>query len=106
MAVTVKLLANDLEPIGETLERLLTSSKEAFFAVAYGTHGGYKHLDSGSAVTDFLNRGSRLRAIFDVERYLTDPDLIEELCTVPGDVECKLYRTSIRARVRCVDRNR
>lgn len=96
MAVTVKLLANDSEPIGDTVERLLTSSREAFFAVAYGTHGAYKQLDKSHAVTDFLNRGSRLRAVFDVERYLTDPDLIDELCTVPGDVECRLYGPGIR----------
>jgi HKD family nuclease len=96
MGLTIELLANDLRPIGEALEKLLASSQEAFFAVAYGTHSAYKHLNKGGVVTDFLNRGSRLRAVFDIDRYLTDPDLIEEFCTVPGDVECKLYGPAIR----------
>lgn len=45
MAVTVELLANDLEPIGETLKRLLTS----FGYARPGCHGVfYNRPGSGS----------------------------------------------------------
>jgi len=94
--VNIELLANSREPIGKTLGHLLSTHSEAFFAVAYGTHSAFRQIERSHALQDFLKKGARLRAVFDIERHFTDPELIDELCTIPGDIECRMYAPRIR----------
>lgn len=96
MRLRAELLLNDRETIGGTIAKLLGSHNEAFFAVAYGTYNAVELLGQGHALELFARTGGRLRAVFDVDRHFTDPELIDELCTIPGDVECRLYGPRIR----------
>jgi HKD family nuclease len=96
MSFSIHLLANrdNDQPARDAVDLLLRKSDSAFFAVAYGTHPGLGLLSG--AVKDFLGRGGRFRSILDVDRHFTDPDLIDDLCTTPGDVECRLYAPRIK----------
>lgn len=97
MSLSIRHICNaDGAGIGTVLEDLLCNYDRAFFAVAYGTHSAIKHLDHRGSLSDFLRRGSRLRTVFDIDRHFTDPDIIDELCTIPGDSECRLYAPRLR----------
>jgi HKD family nuclease len=97
MSLTIRHICNsDGAGIGAVLENLIRNYDRAFFAVAYGTHSAIKRLDRQGSLTGFLRRGARLRTVFDIDRHFTDPDIIDELCTIPGDSECRLYGPRLR----------
>jgi len=95
MALKVEFLTNRRESIGRAVGELLERHSSAFFGVAYGTYGAFRELGD-DVLPNFLRKGARLRVVFDVDRHFTDPNLIDELCTIPGDVECRLYAPRIR----------
>lgn len=96
MEPELEFLGNREKLVLDAVADFLRTSSQAFFAVAYGTYGAIRRLDEAYPLADFLGRGCHLRAIFDIDRHFTDPDLIDELCTIPGDVECRLYAPRIR----------
>jgi HKD family nuclease len=71
------------------LKRLFQWADAAFLCVSYARYQAYNLLSS--EISDFLRRGGSFRALFDVERFFTDPTIIMELCTIPGDSECRVY---------------
>lgn len=42
----------------------------------------------------FLRNNGKLRALFDIEEFVTEKRVIEELATIPGDSECKVFITT------------
>ncbi|HWR82983.1 MAG TPA: phospholipase D-like domain-containing protein [Candidatus Deferrimicrobium sp.] len=71
------------------LKRQFRWADAAFLCVSYARHQAYNLLSS--EITELLRRGGSLRALFDMERFFTDPTIIMELCTTPGDSECRGY---------------
>jgi HKD family nuclease len=59
------------------------------WAVAFGQHSAFKFLKED--FSDFFKKGGISRAVFDLSSGLTDPTLIEELATYPGESLCKVY---------------
>ncbi len=96
MALQIKFLANQISEIAATINRFLHSATDATFLVAYGTHRAFAKLEQNAVLSGYLKTGSRLRVLFDADRHFTDPQLIIELSTSPGDVECRLYAPRIR----------
>jgi len=73
--------------------RLLQKSFDEFdecrISVAYASYHAFAELRKN--ISSFLRRNGSLKFLADVQRLFTDPDLIEELATEPGDCECKVY---------------
>ena len=87
--LTVELISNTDNGIREFLTEGLQSSTHFDWASAYATRSAFSLVSD--EFNDFLQRGGRSRAIFDLAQGLTDPEIIEELSTIPGDSECKVY---------------
>lgn len=85
-----RLILNGEEGVASEIARLLRWAEEAYFCVSYARHKAFRLLEAD--LKDFLQgRSGKLRAIFDIERFFTDPDVIAEFATIPGDSQCKLY---------------
>jgi len=75
--------------IEKCLATLLAKSSKFDWAVAFGSHSAFKLLESD--FLSFFRNGGRSRAVFDLSAGFTDPQLIEELLTIPGDSFCKVF---------------
>lgn len=71
------------------IESKLATSKSIDWAIAFGQYSAYKSLDN--AFTNFFKNGGRSRAVFDLSAGITDPQLIWELITLPGESFCKVF---------------
>ena len=69
-------------------ERILDSTSMEW-AVAYGQHNAFLKLED--AFKCFFSNGGAAHFVFDLQSGLTDPELIEELSTYPGNSFCKVY---------------
>lgn len=77
----------------QNLIRLLGWADSASLCVSYARYDAFRLLEK--SFTSFLKRGGKLRVIFDIERYFTDPEIINEFSTIPGNSECRVFfRTS------------
>src|SRR5215831_15719392 len=82
------LRANDnslLKKIQENLEWSHTFN----IGVAYATITAYNSLRSD--FEKFLRRNGRIKALFDVEKFVTDQKILQEFSTIGGDCECKIF---------------
>lgn len=73
----------------EKISKCLQSSTEFDWAVAFGQYSAFKELEDD--FSSFFKKGGRSRAVFDLSSGITDPLLIEELVTYPGESFCKVY---------------
>lgn len=71
------------------LEDSFEHFQECKISVAYASRQAFDGLSD--RISSFLRRNGRLKFLADVQRVFTDVDLIEELATIPGDCECKVY---------------
>ena len=86
---SLKLLSNKDNKILDFIKVGLRNASNFDWASAYATKGAFDLVSDD--FNDFLRRGGRSRAIFDLAQGLTDPEFIEELSTIPGDSECKVF---------------
>ncbi len=94
-----RLVGGGDEGVLTELNDLFAWAEVALLCVSYASYQAFRLLDS--SIYDFLRRGGALRALFDIERFFTDPEIIAELCTIPGDSECRVYyRTPASKHVR------
>jgi len=83
----VKILqAND---IAESIRSFLSWASNANIAVAYASYDAFLVLKED--FENFLRNNKKIRVIFDIERFITDKNVIEEFATIPGDSECKVF---------------
>lgn len=73
----------------ETFERGLNSSDAIDWAVAFASHAAYKSVEK--SFREFFKSGYRSRVVFDITQGLTDPLIIEEFLTMPGNSQCRVY---------------
>jgi|GEM_PF-2311654 len=87
------MVVNILKAQDHSLVRQVRESlswcRTAYLGVAYAKHSAYKVLKS--EFEQFLRNGGKLRLIFDIEKFITDREIIEEFATIPGDCECKVF---------------
>jgi HKD family nuclease len=85
----VDLLKNSDASFYKAIEEALASADSAYIGAAYGTYGAFAMLRN--LLELFLRRNGKLRTLFDIEKFVTEKRLIEELATIPGDSECKVF---------------
>jgi len=82
-------LKNTEGNVNEKVIDCLSWADECYMAVAYAKDSGFRLLES--SLTDFLNRGGKLRTLIDIEIGISDADCILQFATIPGDSECKIF---------------
>lgn len=87
--LNVKLVSNTEKNILNVFLAGLASHTHFDWASAYASHAAYDLISN--EFRNFLKQGGKSRAVFDLAQGLTDPEIIEELMTVPGDSECKVF---------------
>ena len=73
----------------ELLQENIDKAKTIEWAVAFGQYSVFPHLEP--QFSNFFNRGGVARFVFDLYAGMTDPLLIEELLTYPGESFCRVY---------------
>ena len=89
MKIEAKIIDNKNSYLGDVLIEEIKWADDVMLAVAYATYNAFNYIKSD--VIELLNRGGKLRALFDIERRITDVEIIEEISTIPGDSECKVF---------------
>jgi len=85
----VDLLQNSDASFYDAIQQSLDWADSTYIGTAYGTYGAFAMLRNPFEL--FLRRNGKLRALFDIEEFITEKRLIEELVTIPGDSECKVF---------------
>ncbi len=85
----ITILQNSDESFYKTIKEGLQWADSLYIGVAYASYGAFKSLRGD--LQAFLRNNGRLRALFDIEKFITEKKLIEELATIPGDSECKVF---------------
>ena len=87
--MNVTLLKNSDESFSKAIQASLKWSSTLYIGAAYGSYAAFKQFIQ--PLQSFLRNNGKIRALFDIERFITEKRLIEELATIPGDSECKIY---------------
>ncbi|MCK6620963.1 MAG: hypothetical protein HUU32_06025 [Calditrichaceae bacterium] len=85
----ITILQNSDESFYQAIEEALGWANSLYVGVAYASYGAFNFLKS--RFESFLRSNGKLRALFDIEEFITEKKLIEELATIPGDSECKVF---------------
>ncbi len=85
----IRILQNTDQSFYDTLKDSLKWAENACLAVAYGSYGAFDSLKLH--FQSFLRNNGKLRALFDIEEFITDRKLIEEFATIPGDSDCRIF---------------
>src|SRR5687768_2754397 len=82
-----------LRATDKTLKRKIQENLEwshtFHIGVAYATIDAYNELRKD--LENFLRKNGRIRALFDIERFITDQKILKEFSTIGGDCECKIF---------------
>ncbi len=90
----ITLLKNSDGSFSKAIQDALNWSNTLYIGVAYGSYAAFEQYKQ--PLESFLRNNGRVRALFDIEEFMTEKRLIEELATIPGDSECKVYiRTDV-----------
>ena len=87
--MNVTLLKNSDATFSHAIKDGLQWSNTLYIGAAYGSYAAFEQYMQ--PLKSFLRNNGRIRALFDIERFITEKRLIEELATIPGDSECKVY---------------
>jgi HKD family nuclease len=85
----IAILQNSDESFYKAIKESLTWADNVYLGVAYASYAAFHSLKND--LQTFLRNNGRLRALFDIEEFITEKKLIEELATIPGDSECKVF---------------
>ena len=88
----INILQNSDETLFKAIEEGLQWADSLYLGVAYASYSAFESL-KGHLHT-FLRNNGKLRALFDIEEFITEKKLIEEIATIPGDSECKVFITT------------
>ena len=72
-----------------TFESSLNEADSVDWAVAFASYAAYKKLEK--SFREFFKNGHRSRVVFDITQGLTDPNIIEEFLTMPGNSQCRVF---------------
>ncbi|MFC1961513.1 phospholipase D-like domain-containing protein [Chloroflexota bacterium] len=92
----IQIIDNKKIFMDEVLKEGLSWAEEVNIAVAYGTYSAFMKYNDD--FTGLMERNGKLRVLLDIEKRITDPQLIEEFATIPGDSQCKVYYKPLASR--------
>lgn len=84
----VTILLNSDESLYKAIKEALGWADSVYLGVAYASNSAFEFFRKQFEL--FLRNNGKLRALFDIEEFITEKKLIEELATIPGDSECKV----------------
>ncbi len=90
----ITILQNSDESFFKTIQESLRWAESLYLGVAYASCSAFESLRDDFQA--FLRNNGKLRALFDIEEFVTEKRVIEELATIPGDSECKVFITTKR----------
>jgi HKD family nuclease len=85
----IKIVRADDGSLVDQVKASLQWCHTAYIGVAYAKYNAFELLKPH--FEQFLRRNGKLRLIFDIERFITDREIIEEFATIAGDSECKVF---------------
>ncbi len=85
----ITIVQNSDESFFKAIKEGLQWAENLYIGVAYASYGAFESLREHFQT--FLRNNGKLRALFDIEEFVTEKKLIEELATIPGDSECKVF---------------
>ncbi len=86
------LLTTERKQLESQIRDCLRWADDIFFLVAFARYNAFELFRED--IVSFLRRGGRLRVVFDIERFFTEPQIIEELATIPGNSQCRVFYRS------------
>jgi len=89
MTAEISLLHKSGSLFVDAIKSELVQAESFDWAVAFASYRAYLSLESN--FRNFFRQANRSRVVFDITQGLTDPELIEELATMPGSSQCKIY---------------
>ena len=84
----LNILDNKKNKLISKLTQELENAYHFDAGIAFATYSGFLELES--SLKRFFKRGGSARLSFDISQGITDPELIEELITYPGDCSVRL----------------
>lgn len=87
--MNITILQNSDESFFRAIQEGLKWADSLYLGVAYASYNAFEFLKQNFET--FLRNNGKLRALFDIEEFITEKRLIEELATIPGDSECKVF---------------
>jgi len=85
----IEILHNFDKSFYHAIQQSLEWADTAYLGVAYASYRAFNLLKEQFNI--FLRNNGKLRALFDIEEFITEKRLIEEFATIPGDSECKVF---------------
>ncbi|WP_427340513.1 phospholipase D-like domain-containing protein [Caloranaerobacter sp. DY30410] len=85
----VRILSTYNDSILKEFRKSLKWAKEVKICVAYATYSAFELLKD--EILQFFKNNGSMKTIFDIEKYITEKKIIEELATIPGDSRCKVF---------------
>lgn len=86
----IKIITPEDGDLIDSLKEGLDWADEVYFAVAYSNIRAYNLLKN-EFKKFLLKKDGKLRVLFDIKRFITDFEIIEELSTIPGNSECRVF---------------
>ena len=85
----IEILQNSNESFYNAIKDAVGWAETIYLGVAYASYRAFELFKSQFEL--FLRNNGKLRALFDIEEFITEKKLIEEFATIPGDSECKVF---------------
>lgn len=85
----IEILQNSDESFYQAINDSLGWADTIYLGVAYASYRAFELFKNQFEL--FLRNNGKLRALFDIEEFITEKKLIEEFATIPGDSECKVF---------------
>jgi len=85
----ITILQNSDETFYKAIQESFQWADSLYLGVAYASYRAFELLKENFQA--FLRNNGKLRALVDIEEFITEKKLIEELATIPGDAECKVF---------------
>jgi len=85
----IKLLKARDNSLQNAIKESLKWCHSAYIGVSYANYEAFRLLKKD--FENFLRNNGKLRVLFDIEKFFTDKDILEEFATIPGDSECKVF---------------
>lgn len=85
----IEILQNSDESFYHAINDALGWADTIYLGVAYASYRAFELFKNQFEL--FLRKNGKLRALFDIEEFITEKKLIEEFATIPGDSECKVF---------------
>lgn len=85
----IRIFTNPVRPLGQAIKYHLMYCKRAHLAVAFVMSSGVKFLVNSLAAA--LARGAKIRILTTDYLGVTEPDALDQLIKLPGDIDVRLY---------------